>query len=293
MSKCPPARPLYLSSSIWSAAPASLAELGIDADFSVVNLIEAENFSPEFLKLNPKATIPTLTHKGKSYTSTADVINYLVSISSIKVAPETSFTTAVHEDKVDPNFAFLAAVRPLLSFKLSIRLSCRSLSAKRRGTGPSLRRLREPLCLIAARAREKVRSDARGARKQALLRQADRVDHGPARDYQRAGTRRGQAGLLLQVHHPLDNIKAFTLETLPAAISEGPFIAGARPGVDDFHVAAWLARIAFLLGAQKSEEGVAALEKTFGTLPEKVKVFWAAWIARDSWVQAYPENQLC
>jgi hypothetical protein len=27
------------------------AELGIDADFSVVNLIEAENFSPEFLKL--------------------------------------------------------------------------------------------------------------------------------------------------------------------------------------------------------------------------------------------------
>jgi glutathione S-transferase len=89
-----------------------------------------------------------------------------------------------------------------------------------------------------------------------------------------------------------DNIKAFTLETLPAAISEGPFIAGARPGVDDFHVAAWLARIAFLLGAQKSEEGVAALEKTFGTLPEKVKAFWAAWIARDSWVKAYPDNQL-
>jgi len=89
-----------------------------------------------------------------------------------------------------------------------------------------------------------------------------------------------------------DAIKAFTLETLPAAISEGPFISGDRPGVDDFHVGAWLARIAFLVGAQKSEEGVSALEKKFGPLPEKVKVFWGAWIVRDSWVKAYPDNLL-
>lgn len=90
-----------------------------------------------------------------------------------------------------------------------------------------------------------------------------------------------------------DGIKAFTLEGLPAAIAEGPFISGARPGVDDFHVGAWLTRIAFLLGAQKSEEGVSALEKAFGPLPEKVKVYWATWVARDSWVKAYPDNVLC
>jgi hypothetical protein len=89
-----------------------------------------------------------------------------------------------------------------------------------------------------------------------------------------------------------DDIKTFILETLPAAIAEGPFIGGARPGVDDFHVGAWLARIAFVKGAQKSDTGVAALEKAFGPLPEKVKVFWSAWVARDSWVEAYPDNLL-
>jgi hypothetical protein len=56
------------------------AELGIDADFRVVNLVEGANFNPEFLKLisrgclsivyafidvvsfqNPNASLPTLT----------------------------------------------------------------------------------------------------------------------------------------------------------------------------------------------------------------------------------------
>jgi hypothetical protein len=87
-------------------------------------------------------------------------------------------------------------------------------------------------------------------------------------------------------------IKAFAVETLPAAITAGPFIGGSRPGVDDFHVGAWLARIAFILGAHKSDEGIAALEKNFGPLPEKVKVYWSAWIVRDSWVKAYPDHVL-
>jgi hypothetical protein len=106
-------------------------ELGIDADLSEVNLFEGANFSPEFLKIvsrgglwivfaffdvavfqNPNATLPTLTHEGKSYTSTAEVIDYLVSISSTNVAPETSISKVVHEDRIDPNFSKVAAVRP-------------------------------------------------------------------------------------------------------------------------------------------------------------------------------------
>jgi hypothetical protein len=87
-------------------------------------------------------------------------------------------------------------------------------------------------------------------------------------------------------------IKAFVVETLPAGITVGPFISGAHPGVDDFHVGAWIARIAFVLGAQKSEEGVAVLEKNFGPLPEKVKAYWGAWITRDSWVKTYPDHVL-
>ena len=107
------------------------AELGIEAHLSEVNLFEGANFSPEFLNIvsrcslwivyafvdvalsqNPNATLPTLTHEGKSYTSTAEVIDYLVSISSTKVAPKTSIPKVVHEDRIDPNFSMVAAVRP-------------------------------------------------------------------------------------------------------------------------------------------------------------------------------------
>jgi hypothetical protein len=98
---------------------------------SDVNLFEGANFNPEFLKIvgrgslsivyafidvapfqNPNASLPTLTHEGKSYQSTAEVIDYLVSISSTKVAPETSITKVVHEDSIDPNFSMVAAVSP-------------------------------------------------------------------------------------------------------------------------------------------------------------------------------------
>jgi len=93
-----------------------------------VNLVEGANFNPESLKLvslsivyvfvdvasfqNPNASLPTITHEGKSYKSTAEVIDYLVSISSTKVAPETSITKVIHEDGIDPNFSMVAAVRP-------------------------------------------------------------------------------------------------------------------------------------------------------------------------------------
>jgi hypothetical protein len=89
-----------------------------------------------------------------------------------------------------------------------------------------------------------------------------------------------------------DGIKVFIVETLPTAITEGPFIGGVRPGVDDFHVGAWIARIAYVSGAQKSEEGLSVLEKRFGPIPEKVKTYWTAWVGRDSWVKAYPNNAL-
>ncbi|KAI9507460.1 hypothetical protein F5148DRAFT_1014960 [Russula earlei] len=83
-----------------------------------------------------------------------------------------------------------------------------------------------------------------------------------------------------------DAIRAFIFETLPAALGRshpggdaeargGPFFGGERPGVDDFHVGVWLARIAFVLGARQSEEGVPALERTFGPLPESVESYWA------------------
>ncbi|KAH9996415.1 hypothetical protein BJV74DRAFT_828126 [Russula compacta] len=260
--------------SIWAAAAhLALAELAIDSDFSVVNLVEGENFKSEFLKLNPNATIPTLTHGGKSFTSTADVINYLVTISSVKVTPESSITAVVHEDNIDPNFAFVAARNEEELTKISngfgnVFTTTRLGHLKRYAATPE------------AQA-NKAFYDKRIASISGLY----AILNNQAPDEAKQGFFTKSTALW-------DGIKAFTLERLPAAIAQGPFIGGARPGVDDFHVGAWLARIASILGAQKSEEGVSALEKTFGPLPEKVKVYWATWIARDSWVKTYRDNVL-
>jgi len=262
------------SHSVWSAAPhLAVAELGIDAEFKTVNLVEGANFDPEFLKLNPGATLPTLTDNGKSYTSTTAVIDHLVSISSVEVAPETSITKTVHEGNIDPNFAFVAARNEEELTKVSGGFVNVFMTTRLGG-------LKKHAASDEGRA-YKTFYDAKIAAiagVHALLN--GQATHGDKQGHFAAST------------HLWTAIKAFTLETLPAAITVGPFIGGARPGVDDFHVGAWLARIAFLVGAQKSEEGIRALEERFGPVDEKVKAYWKAWIARDSWVKTYPDHVL-
>ncbi|KAI0297054.1 hypothetical protein B0F90DRAFT_1635100, partial [Multifurca ochricompacta] len=260
--------------SVWAAAPhLALGELGLDADPKVVNLIEGANFDPEFVKVNPHATLPTLTHEGKSFTSTVAVINYLVSISSTKIAPETSITKVVHEDKIDPNFAFVASRNDEELAKTSSGFANIFTSTR---LGGLKKFAATPEGQVHKAFYDKQITSISGVH--ALL-------NGQAPDEVKQGFFNVSTALW-------ESIKSFIFETLPAAITVGPFIGGSRPGIDDLHVGAWLARIAFLSGGQKSDQGVAALEKRFGPVPEKVKVYWSAWIARDSWVGAYPDNVL-
>ena len=66
-----------------------------------------------YLEQNPNATLPTLVADGKSYTSTKDVISYLVETAPKKVAKGTAFIDKVHDDHYDPNSPLLLAVRAL------------------------------------------------------------------------------------------------------------------------------------------------------------------------------------
>jgi len=260
--------------SIWAAAPhLAAAELSIDVDFSKVNLFEGANFNPEFLKLNPNATLPTLTHEGKSYTSTAEVIDYLVSISSTKVAPETSITKVVHEERIDPNFSMVAATND------------EELAQVSGSFGNVFHTTRLGYLKKYAATPEAQVHKAFYDRQITTISGLHAVLNGQAPEETKQGFFSKSSALW-------DGIKVFIVETLPSAITEGPFIGGVRPGVDDFHVGAWIARIEFVSGAQKSEEGLSALEKRFGPLPEKVKAYWMAWTGRDSWVKAYPDSAL-
>jgi len=273
--------------SIWAAAAhLALAELEIEADFQVVNLAEGANYDPEFLKINPNATLPTLIHAGKSFTNTTAVINYLVSISSIHVSPETSITTAVHDEKVDPNFAFVASRND------------EELAKPSGGFANVFTTTRLATLKVFAGTTEAQVHKALYDKKIADISKLHALFNGQTTEDSKRDFFATSTALW-------DAIKVFVLETLPAALShhhdgdnssngniEGPFISGARPGVDDFHVGAWLARVASVLGAHTSKEGVDALQRRFGPLPENVKLYWTAWVARDSWVKAYPDRIL-
>ncbi|KAH9069537.1 hypothetical protein EDB83DRAFT_2518303 [Lactarius deliciosus] len=230
--------------SVWAAVPQlALAGLDFDADLEIVNLVEGANFDPRVHSFRtPMAPCP---HGGKSFTSTATVIDYLVSISSKKVAPATSITTVVHEDEINPNFAFVASrndeeFAEVKGSFAPIFTSTRLAGLKKHAATPEAEL-------------HKDFHDKQIARISGL----DALLTRNAPDEAKPGFYSASTALW-------DSIKVFTVETLPAAISEGPFIGGATPGVDDYHVGAWIAHIAFLLGAQKSDEGVAALEKGFG-----------------------------
>jgi hypothetical protein len=260
--------------SIWASAPAlASAELDVDVEYKVIDLSQGDNFSPEFLKHNPNGTLPALVHNGKSYISTVEVIEYLVSVSSKKVAPATSITTVVHEDKYDPNFAFVASRNDEEFAQVSNGI----------GAGFTASRL--------AGLRKYAASPEAQPHKEFYDKQITKISSLDALLKGNAPDEGKQQFFALSTSL-WENIKVFAIETLPGAINEGPFIGGAIPGQDDYHVGAWLARIACLCGAKKSEEGVAALEKRFGPLPEKVKKYWAEWIVRESWTKAYPDNNL-
>ena len=88
-------------------------------------------------------------------------------------------------------------------------------------------------------------------------------------------------------------IRKFILTDIPAILPESGYIGGAVPGEDDFHLAAWLARIALLTGATPAEDGVLSLKKELGgeDVPPKVVAYWKLWSATDAWKKVY-ENGL-
>ena len=74
---------------------------------------------------------------------------------------------------------------------------------------------------------------------------------------------------------------------MPGYLPESGLIGGERPGEDDFHVGAWLARIVSTTGGKE----VSALEAELGQpVPPKVVSYWNAWSERDSWKKVYAQG---
>jgi hypothetical protein len=88
-----------------------------------------------------------------------------------------------------------------------------------------------------------------------------------------------------------ENLRKFINEILPPYLPDSGFIGGERPGEDDFHVAAWLARITATTGGNPDKDGVKALEKELGgPVPTKIANYWNSWSERESWKITYSEG---
>ncbi|KAL1748913.1 hypothetical protein HDZ31DRAFT_59799 [Schizophyllum fasciatum] len=266
------------SGSVWASAPAlAVLELGYgDAvELKTVNLAEGENFRPEFLAKNPNGTLPTLETPDKTLTSTTDVIKYLVDNAPVKVKHgNPAFIKEIHEDKYDPNFALLMA------------RDDEELAAKASGF---------PAQFVANRQQALEQHSANpDAEPYKAFYDAKKAGNGGLLNiYQGNVPEEVKNGFFEQSKAHLDNIRSYLYETLPKVLAgaEGAFLGGAQPGEDDFHLGAWLTRIAATSGAQKVEEGPAKIEAKFGQpLPAKVLAYWNAWVERASWNQVYGEG---
>ncbi|KAJ7351512.1 hypothetical protein DFH08DRAFT_694430, partial [Mycena albidolilacea] len=100
-----------------------------------------------------------------------------------------------------------------------------------------------------------------------------------------------QAGYFVQSQAHFDAVRSALFEVYPELLLTSGFIGGEVPGEDDFHMIAWVMRIALIIGATSSADGLGAFERAYGApVPVKMAAYWGAWAARESWKKVYAET---
>jgi len=264
---------------VWPSAPwlATYAlGYGDSIDVKQINLIEGANFDPEFVKLNPLATLPTLVTPEEVLGNTTDVVQWL-----IKNAPKpagkasgTDFVKKIHEDDVDPNFALLSARNE------------EELKAKN-GSIPGL--------FIRNRQNALDKFSEVAEASQATFYVEKKKANGFLVDVYEVNNE--QKAPLRQIWYDKsnaawNNIKKFILQDITAILPESGYIGGETPGEDDFHLAAWLARLALLTGATPAADGVLQLKKELGgeEVPQKIVSYWKLWSETEAWKIVYKDG---
>jgi len=262
--------------SVWAAAPEiAIVELGYPAEAiqkKIVNVAEGANFAPEFLKINPNGTLPSLVADGKAYTSTDEVIKYLVANAPKKVTPGTSFITRIHGDDLDPNF-------PLLATRNEDELAGKKEAF--------------PLIFLQNRqdALVKYSTSPEGAEFKDFYEKKIPFNGGLLAVYKGEVPDEAKQGFFGHSTGHWQTLVNFIQNELPTVLPDSGFLGGAEPGEDDFHLAAWLARVAHFTGATPQKGGYKSLEKeTQAPVPAKVGAYWDAWTERPGWQATYPEG---
>ncbi|KAF8213369.1 hypothetical protein K438DRAFT_1089445 [Mycena galopus ATCC 62051] len=259
--------------SIWAhAAELAVAELGYkegDITVKIVNLIEGENFAPWFLKLNPNGTLPTLESDGQVYKTTAEVTSALIKDAPTKVKAGSTVIETIHADKYDPNLLVVASRNDA------------ELTAKSDGIFGAYFSNRQAVL-------EKLSVDPEAAAYKDFYETKKGENGGLLPLFTGKASEEQKAGFFALSQAHLDSIKGALFEVLPGFLPASGFIGGEVPGEDDFHVGAWLTRVADASGGKSADDALAAIEGAYGApVPGKVSAYWGAWTARASWKKVH------
>ncbi|KAI0825083.1 hypothetical protein BC628DRAFT_1375397 [Trametes gibbosa] len=348
----PKAALYYYHGSVWASVPLlALEEKGYgsdEVDLKEVDIAKGENFMPSYLRLNPQATVPTLVvplqktlapdieSRYKAIQDTKAIVEFLdksrssqsrthttSSAPSPALAPATmAFSTLahqivdlVHSDAADPNALFYTNARSEGELQAHAKRLLPFLHGRRETLSKLLEESESGAIQVSEKTKafwelKKIAADNfievfQDAEKSV----AELTDEG--RQKREAYFQSANSGW-----HGLKSV----LNTLHQDII-GPYALGDQLSVADLHLAAWLARIASLAGANAADDGntavgkieahvgdgfnlpkdfsVAEARRRAGLAPNsvdsterqnKLAAFWDAVKERPSWKKIYGER---
>jgi len=310
----------YNSSSIWSsAALIALEEKGYgkdDVDLKEVDLVKAENYAPSFLRLNSKATVPTLVvplektlsehvaSRYKALTDTKTIIEFLdksrshlSTTNSTSEAPMPALAPAtvvlsstykrivdelLHSEDADPNNLLYVNARD----NVSLRALGDALSPVMKGKVDALSHYISEAQAGNIRASEKVTSFW-GAKKDAaqvlleVYENAKVPESAQSAEYFTEYFKVAKASWEVGLVRVLNQLNEEII---------GPYALGEQYSLADPHLTAWLTRVISLAGGTYNDTSAVAIEKLVKHIGveqplvlTKLAVYWDAVKERPSW----------
>ncbi|KAE9408113.1 hypothetical protein BT96DRAFT_849721 [Gymnopus androsaceus JB14] len=329
MSNIPKAVLYYSQSSIWSsAALLTLEEKGYgddELDLKFVDIAKGENFGPSFLRLNSKATVPTLVvplqktlsedveSRYKAITETKAIVEFLdksrsalsptntvSNLPAPALAPATvAFSSTcriivdeLHSDDADPNNLLYMNARD----DASLRRLADELLPLMKGKVEALARYLSEAQNSTIRVSEKV-VKFWTAKKEATQVLLDVYENAAVPEAELDAQAKAQRTEYFKVAKLAWEVNIVVVLAKLNEATIGPYTLGEQYSIADPHLTAWLARVISLAGGKADDNGNAAfekLEKHIGTSRSegprsntKLSAYWDAVKERPSWKKVY------
>ncbi|KAI0639452.1 hypothetical protein C8Q77DRAFT_1081262 [Trametes polyzona] len=288
----PKAALYYYHGSVWASVPLlALEEKGYgsdEVDLKEVDIAKGENFAPSYLRLNPQGTVPTLVvplektlapeieSRYKAIQDTKAIVDFLdksrsaqsrthttSSAPSPSLAPATiAFSTLsnqvvelLHSIAADPNVLFYNNARS----EEELRAHAQRLLPFLRGRREALTKLLDDGNSGALQVSDKTKAfwELKRIATDNFIQVFEDAEKSASELSEEA--RQKREAYLQASRSGWSGLKD-VLNTLHQDII-GPYTLGDQLSIADLHLAAWLARIAFLSGADASEDGNTVLGK--------------------------------